>query len=136
LIGAEKGKEYAAYIDASVVVNAADTVQAPPVAPVPATRGTQPTLPAANPVAPTAPAAALAPAMVAPEPASVEFSSTPGGADIVIDGTFVGNTPSTLRVNPGRHAIEIRVAGYRSWSRNMVVDPESHPSVRATLVKE
>jgi hypothetical protein len=70
------------------------------------------------------------------EPASVEFNSEPKGADILIDGTFVGNTPSTLRMTPGRHNLEIRLTGYRSWTRTMVVDPESHPAVRATLVKE
>ena len=69
-------------------------------------------------------------------PSSVEFDSTPDGADIAIDGNLVGNTPSTLRLIPGHHSIEIRMAGYRTWSRIMVVDPESHPSVRAILVKQ
>jgi hypothetical protein len=73
---------------------------------------------------------------VAMAPSSVEFGSTPDGADIVIDGNLVGNTPSTLRLTPGHHAIEIRMAGYRTWSRMMVVDPESHPSVRALLIKQ
>jgi hypothetical protein len=131
LIGAEKGKEYKAYTEGSFVISAADTIATPTMAPAVAT----PAAPAAAPAAPvTAPAA---PALgLAPEPASVEFSSVPDGADILIDGTFVGNTPSTLRVTPGHHAIEIRMAGYHSWTRTMVVDPESHPSVRATLAKE
>jgi hypothetical protein len=54
----------------------------------------------------------------------------------VIDGNVVGNTTSTLRLMPGHHSIEIRLAGYRTWSRVMVVDPESHQSVRATLIKQ
>jgi hypothetical protein len=126
LIGAEKGKEYKVYTEGSFVINAADTIAAPPAAP-----------PAAAPAAaPAAPAVGLTPGELAPERASVEFSSTPDGADIIIDGTFVGSTPSTLRVTPGHHGIEIRMAGYRSWTRTMVVDPGSHPSVRATLAKE
>lgn len=132
LIGAEKGKDYVVYTDASATINVSDAVVAPLAAPA-AAHTTPPATPAG---APPAPAAPLAPAIVAPEPASVEFSSTPDGADIIIDGTFVGNTPSTLRVAPGHHAVEIRMAGYRSWTRTMVVDPESHPSVRATLMKE
>lgn len=128
LIGAEKGKEYKAYTEGSFVINAADTIAAPPAVPTAAAPATQPTTPVT--ALPT-PGVGLA-----PEPASVEFSSTPEGADILIDGAFVGNTPSTLRVTPGHHAIEIRMAGYHSWTRTMVVDPESHPSVRATLAKE
>jgi hypothetical protein len=134
VVGADKGKEYTAYIDGSFSVRTSDTIGAAPAAPV----ATPASTPAA---APTAPAVAASPlaasdmAMTA-EPSSVDFASTPDGADIVIDGNMVGNTPSTLRLTPGHHAIEIRMAGYRTWSRNMVVDPESHPSVRATLVKQ
>jgi hypothetical protein len=131
LIGAEKGKEYKAYTEGSFVINAADAIVAPSVAPA----VTAPATPPAGPAAPvTAPAAA--PLGLAPEPASVEFNSTPDGADILIDGAFVGNTPSTLRVTAGHHAIEIRMAGYHSWTRTMVVDPGSHPSVRATLARQ
>jgi hypothetical protein len=128
VIGAEKGKEYKAYTEGSFVINAADTIAAPPAAPTAAVPATYPTAPV---TAPAAPVVGLA-----PEPASVEFSSTPDGADILIDGTFVGNTPSTLRVTPGRHVIEVRMAGYHTWTRTMVVDPESHPSVRAALARE
>ena len=133
LIGAEKGKEYAAYIDAPVIVNAPDTVATPVATPVGV--APQPATPGATPVTPTSPSA-MTPGVMVAEPASVEFSSTPSGADILIDATFVGNTPSTLRVTAGRHAVEIRIAGYRSWTRSMIVDPESHPSVRATLIKQ
>jgi hypothetical protein len=136
LIGAEKGKDYVVFTDAPATINASETIVAAPVTPA-AAHPAQPTTaePAGgNPAA--APTTGPTPAITAPEPASVEFSSTPDGADIIIDGTFVGNTPSTLRVVPGHHSIEIRMAGYRSWTRTMVVDPESHPSVRATLMKE
>ena len=125
LIGAEKGKEYTVYTDGSFAINAADTVAVPPAA-----------TSAGAPAAVAAPAAPTAAVDVGMEPASVEFNSEPKGADILIDGTFVGNTPSTLRMTPGRHNLEIRLTGYRSWTRTMVVDPESHPAVRATLVKE
>jgi hypothetical protein len=125
LIGAEKGKEYTVYTDGSFAINAADAVAVPPAA-----------TSAGAPAAVAAPAAPTAAVDVGMEPASVEFNSEPKGADILIDGTFVGNTPSTLRMTPGRHNLEIRLTGYRSWTRTMVVDPESHPAVRATLVKE
>jgi hypothetical protein len=134
VVGADKGKEYEAYVDGSFTINSSDAIAvAPPVAPA-APAPAQPSAPVA--AAPPAPASPLAATEEALAPSSVEFGSTPDGAEIVIDGNMVGNTPSTLRLTPGHHSIEIRMAGYRTWSRNMVVDPESHPSVRATLIKQ
>ncbi|MBZ5564349.1 MAG: PEGA domain-containing protein [Acidobacteriia bacterium] len=131
VVGAEKGKEYSAFVDATIMVNAPDTTPAMVGAPAPIT----PAQTAPQPAAATAPVRASA-LTLAPEPAAVEFSSTPTGADILIDGNFVGNTPSTLRVTPGRHTVEVRLSGYHAWTRTMVVDPDSHPTVRATLVRE
>jgi len=136
VIGAEKGKEYAAYVDVSATVNVPDTQPAPPpITPVPSTP--------ANPqgVTPPTPTGGLppvaTPSMAVPEePASVNFNSDPPGADILIDGALVGNTPSTLHVDAGHHVIQLRIGGYRSWTRNMVVEPGSSPSIRATLEKQ
>ena len=135
VVGADKGKEYDAYIDGSFTINTSDAITAAPSAPA-TPAPAQPSAPAPAPAAPAAPAASLSATDVGVAPSSVEFGSTPDGADIVIDGNMVGNTPSTLRLTPGHHSIEIRMAGYRTWSRIMVVDPESHPSVRATLIKQ
>ncbi len=130
VVGAEKGKEYSAFVDSSTIV-AAPEVPLTAAAPVQAA----PAQAAPQPVAAAVPASATT-LGVAPEPAAVEFSSNPTGADILLDGNFVGNTPSTLRVIPGRHTVEVRLSGYRTWTRTMVVDPDSHPTVRATLAKE
>jgi len=130
VIGAEKGKEYAAYVDVSATVNVPDTpVVAPPITPV---------APAAQPPSSPQPAPTPAPAnpLMPEEPASVDFNSNPPGADILIDGNLVGNTPSTLHVDAGRHVIQLRMGGYRSWTRTMVVEPGSSPSIRATLEKQ
>ena len=43
------------------------------------------------------------------------------GADIEIDGSFVGSTPSTVSVTPGQHAIVVKRKGYADWSRTMNV---------------
>ena len=131
IVGAEKGKEYEAYIDESHNVNASDTIAVTPTAAPAAPEASQPSAPAAS-----APPPPLAVPDVALASSSVKFDSTPDGANIVIDGNVVGSTPATLRLNPGHHTIEIRMAGFRTWSRVMVVDPDSHPSVRATLVKQ
>src|SRR6266567_6806182 len=41
----------------------------------------------------------------------LDLSSTPAGAEIGIDGNFVGNTPSSLSVVAGDHTISIKLAG-------------------------
>jgi hypothetical protein len=127
VIGAEKGKEYAAYVDVSATVNVPDT----PVTPPPIT----PVAPTAQPPSSPQPAPTPAPSP-SEDPASVDFNSNPPGADILIDGKLVGNTPSTLHVDAGHHLITLRVGGYRPWTRTMVVEPGSSPSIRATLEKQ
>jgi hypothetical protein len=135
VIGAEKGKEYPAYVDASVTVSVPDTVVAPPAAPaVAAPPASAPSAAAAPSVSP---AVTNAPTPAAPEePALVDFNSDPPGADILIDGNLVGNTPAKLSVAAGRHSILLRIGGYNPWTRTMVVEPGSYPSIRATLEKQ
>lgn len=43
------------------------------------------------------------------------------GADIEVDGAFVGSTPSTVTVAPGQHTISVKKKGYANWSRAMNV---------------
>jgi hypothetical protein len=53
--------------------------------------------------------------------AEVEVTSTPSGADIELDGSFVGNTPSTIGVSPGDHTIVINKNGYKPWEKKIKV---------------
>jgi len=129
-IGAEKGKDVAAYTDTDALVNAPE--------PAPETTATGATASGGQPRTTAGPAVQTPPPplVLPPEDAYVDFNSNPVGADILINGTSRGSTPLRLQIPPGRHVIEIRLAGHRTWSRNMVVDPGSKPSVRATLEKE
>lgn len=71
-----------------------------------------------------APANAAAPGAqvaAAPAQASLLIDSTPPGADIEIDGNFVGNTPSTVSVAPGEHEIAVKKKGFTDWSRKLNV---------------
>jgi PEGA domain len=122
-VGAPKGKQYAAYTDIQVFVNATAASQAAPTQAMPAAPAEAP---AASP-----PPAAVAP----PQPASVDFRSDPTGGDVVIDGSSVGVTPTTQPLVPGLHDIEIHEQGYQNWKRRMRVEPGSHPTVMARLVK-
>jgi hypothetical protein len=65
---------------------------------------------------PVGPAAAPANAM-----ASITVESSVPGADIEVDGNFVGSTPSKVEVTPGSHAITVKKKGYQSWTRTMNV---------------
>lgn len=53
--------------------------------------------------------------------ASLLIDSTPPAADINVDGSFVGNTPSTVSVAPGSHEITVTKKGYATWSRKLSV---------------
>ena len=64
---------------------------------------------------------ASAPAAAAPAQASLAVDSTPSGADIEIDGSFVGNTPSTIDVKPGSHQINVKKKGFATWTRSLNV---------------
>jgi len=77
---------------------------------------------ATNPTAPT-PATAPTPEMSnrsAPVP-KISVASTPDGADIEIDGSFVGNTPSVVELAPGEHVVIVKKSGYKAWERKLKV---------------
>jgi hypothetical protein len=48
-----------------------------------------------------------------------EISSEPLGADIEIDGNFVGSTPSSLGIGVGEHTLRISKKGYKQWERTL-----------------
>ncbi|HTW80519.1 MAG TPA: PEGA domain-containing protein, partial [Terracidiphilus sp.] len=53
--------------------------------------------------------------------ATLAIDSTPPGADIEVDGGFVGNTPSTVNVASGSHTITVKKKGFTDWSRTLNV---------------
>jgi hypothetical protein len=55
----------------------------------------------------------------APATAELDITSKPDGAEISIDGNFVGNTPSSVIVTCAQHTISIRQAGYHVWERTI-----------------
>lgn len=68
--------------------------------------------------------------------AVVGITSNPSGADIYVDGAFVGNTPSTLHLSAGEHAIKIESAGKKSWERQLDVLKDSKVTLSATLTPQ
>jgi len=68
-------------------------------------------------------------------PAKVSVASEPAGADVFVDGSFVGSTPSLLPLPPGSYKIEVKAAGFKSWSREIKTLPGGEISLKATLEK-
>ena len=56
------------------------------------------------------------------KPATLAFTSETTGAEIKIDGKFVGTVPTTLQVTPGWHAVRI-YKGCFTWDRDIVLAP-------------
>lgn len=105
-IAIPKGTEITAYIDGDREV----ALAAPPV---------EPAVPQPN----------------AAQLGTVAFRSEPDGADITIDGKFVGTTPSSLQLTAGEHSIAIEKAHFASWKRTMTVAAGSSANVSAALDK-
>jgi hypothetical protein len=57
-------------------------------------------------------------------------------ADVTVDGSFVGNLPASLRLSPGKHTVQVSLAGYKSWSREITVMAGAELRLIATLTKE
>jgi hypothetical protein len=53
--------------------------------------------------------------------AGIEITSVPAGADVELDGSFIGNTPSAIGVSPGDHTISVKKKGYKTWERKIKV---------------
>jgi hypothetical protein len=67
------------------------------------------------------------------EAATVVVNSTPDGADITVDGKYVGTTPSTLRLSPGDHGVSVEKPGFKPWQRKVTLAAGSSPTISATL---
>jgi hypothetical protein len=67
--------------------------------------------------------------------AKLQMESNPSGADIEVDGAFVGNTPSDVQVADGDHTITVKKAGFKDWERKMKVSGGSSVRLNAELEK-
>ncbi len=87
----------------------------------------------------SAPATASAPALQSTSAAAglsaVSLKSTPDGADITIDGKFMGTTPSTLNLPTGEHVIKIEKSNYKGWNRTVSLSAGGSITIDASLEK-
>jgi len=96
------------------------------------------TQPSPVPVEKTEKAPAPSPAVAAGnarETVNCSFSSTPSGAEVTVDGQFVGSTPSAIGLAVGSHAVVVSMPGFAQWKRELTVSSGAELTVNAVLEK-
>ena len=66
---------------------------------------------------------------------AVNVSSNPAGADVSLDGNFIGNSPASLMLSAGKHTITVKMSGWKDWARDITVQAGSEVQLTATLEK-
>jgi hypothetical protein len=72
---------------------------------------------------------------VAADKGKITVNSLPDGADVYVDGSFVGNAPATLQLSAGKHTVKVSQDGYKAWSKELSVLAGSEVSLKASLAK-
>jgi hypothetical protein len=85
----------------------------------------------------TAPAAPTISASTVAETGSlsstIELKSDPDGAEISVDGKYVGNAPTTLHLPIGDHTIKFERPGYKPWERTLTITQGVTTTITAGL---
>ena len=67
--------------------------------------------------------------------ATLQVDSIPAGAEIRIDGKFVGNTPSGVRLEEGSHMVIVKKKEFKHWRRKVKITGGSDIHLNAELEK-
>jgi PEGA domain len=67
---------------------------------------------------------------------AVDFKSAPSGAEIRVDGYFLGKTPMSSQIPLGKHLVSMTKWGYQSWEQELDVASGKSLSVNPTLNKD
>jgi len=67
---------------------------------------------------------------------TVTVSSDPDGADVYLDGKFVGNTPAVLKIPVGEHAVRLTSPNRTDWQRAVEMLKDSEINLKAKLATE
>lgn len=71
-----------------------------------------------------------------PATGTVEVHSIPDGAEVYVDGAFIGDAPATLKLAPGQHTIRVNQSGFKEWSREITVQAGSDAHLSVPLDKQ
>ncbi len=64
---------------------------------------------------------------------TISFTSSPSGAAVYLDGSFVGYTPMTFGTTPGNHDVRIEADGYDAFTSRVNVRAGATQNVNANL---
>jgi hypothetical protein len=64
-----------------------------------------------------------------------QYLMTPDGAEVSVDGNFVGNSPATLKLPSGKHTLIVTADGYKPWTKEIGVFAGSSVKLAAKLEK-
>ena len=71
-----------------------------------------------------------------PGQGAVIVSATPENCEVCVDGLFVGNAPTNLKLSEGIHIIEVKKEGHETFKRELRVLKGSDVVLRAELQKK
>lgn len=66
--------------------------------------------------------------------ARLQVKVDPRGAAVQVDGQFVGTTPLTLELSPGRHDIRVELSGFEPLEQELTLGAAEAAALRAELV--
>jgi glycosyltransferase involved in cell wall biosynthesis len=64
---------------------------------------------------------------------TLEFASSPDGAEIELEGAFIGSTPRSKSVKPGEYRVVMKKRGFKDWERKVAVSASEALNVNAEL---
>jgi hypothetical protein len=76
------------------------------------------------------------PPPAAPTTGTVSVRSTPYLSEVFVDGESMGYTPAKIALAPGKHTFRVEKAGYKAWTKEIVVTVGSELTLEASLDKK
>ena len=132
-----KGTEHTAHSNGeirsdSAKVAAKQNVNTKSIAPMPAAEEPKPSNDSLNKASTQLPTESPKPVdrVVKPE---LKITSEPSGAEIEVNGHFIGNTPTTLFVSDARVVVKVMKSGSLPWERTLTMKPGDKRTLNAEM---
>src|SRR5689334_4773217 len=65
--------------------------------------------------------------------AALQLESVPDGADLKLNGKFIGTTPAKISIEPGSFRLVIQKTGFEPWVRDVALLAGSSQTLKAEL---
>ena len=62
------------------------------------------------------------------------FDITTSGAEIEVNGEFIGNTPTTITVNEGSLTVKVKKTGFQPWEHTLKMNSGDKRTLNAVMV--